>query len=184
MKQLYWRFYKAARRGDADTVVRLLQSNPELHSYEGQAGTVLEILDRKAPELLEPAFRAGLSPNAEPSRRCQTLLQQAASEGDVDRLRLLIRYGADLERRNHSGEVALGYACSWEQLEAVKILVEAGADVNCIEADPETGYRNTPLDCAHRYPEIAAYLRSKGAKYLEELEGGTAGAPSADNTAL
>ena len=182
MKQLYWRFYKAARRGDADTVVRLLESNPELQSFDGQAGTVLEILDHHAPELLEPAFRAGLSPNAQPPSRCQTLLQQAACNGDVDRIRLLIRYGADLEKRNDVGEVALGYACSWEQLEAVKILVEAGANVNCVEADPETGYRNTPLDCAHRYAEIAAYLRSKGAKYLEELEGGTAGAPASDNT--
>jgi hypothetical protein len=48
--------------------------------------------------------------------------------------------------------------------------VEAGAEVNAIEERAETGRRNTPLDCAGQYPEIVEYLRSAGAKRLEELE--------------
>lgn len=170
MKQLYWRFYKAARRRNADLVATLVRNYPELHSYEGPAGGLIDILQHEAPALLETALEAGLNPNAGETGRCQTLLQVAACEGDLDLLRLLICHGADLDRRNKYGEVALGYACSWGQLEAVKILVEAGADVNPIEADPATGYRNTPLDCTRQYPEIAAYLRSCGARHLDELE--------------
>jgi ankyrin repeat protein len=84
---------------------------------------------------------------------------------------LALRYGADLERRNNVGELALAYACSWGQLEVVQLLVEAGAQVNAIEEDPESGYRCTALDCcAFRHPEIARFLRSRGAKHLEELE--------------
>ena len=170
MKQLYWRFYKAARRGNADGVAALIRGHPELHSYVGQAGGLIDILDQEAPALLETAFKAGLSPNACQAGHCQPLLQHAAAQGDLDLLRLLICHGANLELRNEDGEVALGYACSWGQLEAVKILVEAGADVNAIEVDPETGYRNTPLDCTRQYPEIAAYLRGCGGRHLDELE--------------
>jgi hypothetical protein len=171
MKRLYWRFYKAARRRDADTILQLIRDFPELHDYVGQAGGLLDLLVQEAPEFLEPAFQAGLSPDAGSEGAWEILLQSAACEGDLERLRLLIRHGADLERRNHAGEVALGYACSWGQLEAVKVLVEAGADVNAIEEDPETGFRNTPLDCTHRHPAIAEYLQSKGARHLDELEG-------------
>jgi hypothetical protein len=171
-KRVYWRFYRAARKRDCETVVSLISRHPELHRWAGLAGTWVEILDRRAPELLEAAFQAGLSPDAQSEPEgCQTLLQHAAAEGEVDKLRLLLRYGADPEKRNDAGEVALGYACSWGQLEAAKVLVEAGADVNAIEQDPETGHRNTPLDCAGRYPEIAAYLRDRGAKHLTELTG-------------
>lgn len=169
MRHLYWRFYKAARRGDAERVAALVRDHPDLHSYLGEAGGLMDILYRYAPAHLEGALEAGLSPDA-CTNYSTTLLQAAACYGDLDLLRLLICHGADLERLNEDGEVALGYACTWGQLEAVKILVEAGANVNAIEADPETGYRNTPLDCTCRYPEIAAYLRSCGAKHLNELD--------------
>jgi len=170
VRRLYWRFYRAVRKHDTDTVVSVITAHPQLHRFSGQAGTLLEILDRHAPQLLEPAFQAGLSPDAVSESPCQTLLQTAACAGQLEMLRLLLRYGVDTETRNHSGEVALGYACSWGQLGAVKLLVEAGADVNAVEEDPESGYRNTPLDCTHNYPEISAYLRSKGAKHLDELD--------------
>jgi ankyrin repeat protein len=68
------------------------------------------------------------------------------------------------------GELALAYAFSKGQLEAVQILVEAGAQVNAVEENPETGYRNTTLDCTSQYPEIAQFLRSRGALHLHELE--------------
>ncbi len=168
IKRGYWGFYRAARKQDRSTVIRLITAYPELHRFPGQAGTWIEILDRHAPDLLEPALQAGLSPDAISEPACQTLLQKAACEGELERLRLLLRYGADTEKRNDAGEVALGYACSWGQMEAVKILVEAGADVNAIEEDPETGYRNTPLDCTHQYPEIAEYLRSRGAMHITD----------------
>ncbi len=167
----YRRFVRAARRADAKAVTSLIRDYPDLHNYERGNGSLVEILHGDAPALLEAAFQAGLSPDAGAGPPHQTLLQHAAGEGNLDLLRLLIRYGANPEGRNDWGEVALGYACSWGQLEAVKILVEAGADVNAIEEGPETRGRSTPLDSTRNHPEIAEYLRSKGAKYLSEIEG-------------
>ncbi|MGV3721493.1 MAG: ankyrin repeat domain-containing protein, partial [Actinomycetota bacterium] len=155
---------------DGQTIVSLIRGNPELHGFVGRSGTLVEIIDREAPELLEAALAAGLCPDGEPEPTCQTLLQKAACEGDLERVRLFLRYGADPQKRNDIGELALGYACSWGQLGAVKLLVEAGAEVNAVEEDPTSGRRNTPLDCAHRSPEIVEYLRSRGAVRLEELD--------------
>lgn len=168
----YVRFYRAAYKKDVETLARLIEQHPELHDFDGRAGSLLDILDRAAPELIETAFAAGLSPDSGEEEPHITFLQAAACEGDLDRILLALRYGANLERCNHVGELALAYACSWGQLEAVQLLVEAGAEVNAVEEDPETGYRCTALDCcAHRHPEIAQFLRSRGAKQLHELEG-------------
>jgi hypothetical protein len=163
---VYRRFYRAARKGDRDTILRLIADHPDLHAFQGDAGTWVEILYQSAPGLLEAAFQAGLSPDALSDPTCQTLLQHAAAQGDLDRMRLLLAYGADPEKCNDWGEVAIGYACSWGQLEAVKLLVEAGADVNAVEVHREKRRRNTPLDCTDHYPEIADYLRSKGRQAL------------------
>jgi hypothetical protein len=162
-------FWRAAERHDRETVLAVICAHPELHDYEGEAGSLVEILDREAPELLEPAFQAGLSPEAGVERPIQTFLQKAAAEGDLERLRLGLQYGADVEKRNDWGEVALGYACSHGQLTAVRMLVEAGADVNAIEERVETGLRNTPLDCTGGHPEIAVYLRAHGAGTYAEF---------------
>jgi hypothetical protein len=170
MNKQYSEFCDAVQRHDVESVRRLIRGFPALHHFEGEDGSLIDLLEHEAPELLEVAFQAGLSPDAGREQPIQTFLQGAAAEGDLDKLRLAIAYGADLERRNEDGEVALGYACSWGHLEAVKALVEAGADVNAIEEHPTNGFRNTPLDCTWRSPDIAEYLRSKGARYLSELE--------------
>ncbi len=131
----------------------------------------MQVLDEEAPGLLETAFTAGLHPDAGQANTPQTVLQKAACTGNVEKLRLLLRHGADPGKRNDWGEMALGYACSWGQLEAVKVLVDAGAEINAVEVHPETGSRRTALDSCDQYPEIAAYLRSRGAESLHELEG-------------
>ena len=62
----------------------------------------------------------------------------AATDGDLESMRLLIDHGADLNARNESNELPLGYACSYGQWEAAKLLVERGADVNGIEREGRT----------------------------------------------
>lgn len=179
-KRFYCQFYRAARKKDRDRIVQVLRERPDLHGITGNAGGLVRILHREAPEHLEAAFEAGLHPDAGPLDSLDTMLVHAACDGDVGLIRLCLRYGADPERRTLSGEVALGYAATWGQLEAVKALVEGGADVNAIEEDPETGCRNTPLDCTQAHPEIAEYLRSMGALHLSELEpGSNEGGPQA-----
>jgi ankyrin repeat protein len=80
-----------------------------------------------------------------------------------------LHYGADIERRNNEAETALGCAASWASLEIVRMLVEAGADVNAVEGTRENQH-STALDAAYNRPEIAEFLREHGAKRWSELE--------------
>jgi hypothetical protein len=60
-------------------------------------------------------------------------------------------------------------------LPVVRLLVDAGADVNAVEQDPEHGIRNTALDCCGKHPALAEYLRSVGAKSITDIEPGPSG---------
>jgi hypothetical protein len=172
MNGLYRSFRRALRHRDAAALSGLIRDNPSFHEYAGRWGSLVLELDAEAPELIEVAFLAGLSPDSGQDDCWQTFLQKAAGDGDADKVRLAIRHGAKLDRRSSRGETALGYACSWGHLEVVRLLVEAGANVNAMEHDPEDDFRNTALDCCRGKPEIEQYLRSKGALTIAEIERG------------
>ena len=107
----------------------------------------------------------------------QMALAAAAFHGKARALAMLIDLGADANAYNDPGSnpyaTALHNAVHSGSLEAVKLLVERGADVD----KRDTAYQATPLDWAEyyvreqkrddsskQYAEIAAYLREKGGK--------------------
>lgn len=97
----------------------------------------------------------------------------SALHGKADALRWLIRTGADLNapcRRLYSHATPLHHAVSSGSLEAVKVLVEAGANLNATDS----AWDGTPLGWAEHYSgegqaahpgkeysDIAAYLRTR-----------------------
>jgi hypothetical protein len=170
----YLQFVRAAEAKDEITITRLIREHPELHNFEGDDGSLLDVLRYNCPELFSTVFAAGLSPDAGPVSPHQTLLQHAVCDSDLKLVRLCLRHGANVERRNCEGETALGYAASWASLDTVRLLVEAGADVNAIEGAQEGCY-STALDSACSSnpdcdrPEIRDYLREHGAKRYNEL---------------
>lgn len=167
-REPYYKFYRAVENEDLEEVVRIIEHHPELHAFSGVWGSFLDILAWNAPQLLEPAFRAGLSPD---SATVTPFVQHCAANGLVRELKLAIQYGANLEVRNEEGETALGFACGWDQFEAVKILVEAGADINALEGPYDDEHWCSPLDTANGKPEIFEYLKSRGAKTTDEILG-------------
>jgi hypothetical protein len=171
MHRLYRRFRVALRDRNAAALRVLVREHPEAHHGCERGETPVRRIAESGLDLLRAAFEAGLHPDAgdEPSP-AQTYLQHCAAEGHVSAVALCVEFGADLDRRNRAGETALGYACSWGQLAVVRLLVEAGCDVNAVEVDPEDGWRSTALDSAGSYPEIAEYLRTVGARHASEVE--------------
>ncbi|HKR08991.1 MAG TPA: ankyrin repeat domain-containing protein [Gemmatimonadaceae bacterium] len=96
----------------------------------------------------------------------------AALHGKSDALRRMIAAGADLNAPGalYSHGTPLHHAVSSGSLEAVKVLVEAGANVNAVD----TAWSGTPLGWAqyylgegkadqrgNQYAEIASYLKSR-----------------------
>lgn len=111
----------------------------------------------------EKQLRAGADPNM-PKRMCGTVfpLEQAIIyNDDIAMTKLLIRYGAKVDRRTVLGDSLLADVASTGKLEIVKILVEAGAKVNRKGMFGETALYSA-LESGHR--DIADYLMEHGAK--------------------
>jgi hypothetical protein len=93
----------------------------------------------------------------------QAALAAAAFYGQAQTLAMLVGPGVDLNAYNppgfHPHGTALHHAVDSGSLEAVKVLVEAGADLRT----RDHLYKGTPLDWAEylQRTEIAAYLREK-----------------------
>ncbi len=99
----------------------------------------------------------------------------AALKGKAEALRRLLALGVaptTVSARTQSHGSALHHAVWSGSLDAVKVLVEAGADLD----RRDTMFDGTPLDwanhgaretkdeaCAKQYAEVAAYLQDRGA---------------------
>ena len=59
----------------------------------------------------------------------------AAAEGYLDIVKILIEYGANINKAAEFGTTPLQIACTWEQYDIVKYLLEHGADPTLINDD-------------------------------------------------
>jgi peptide-methionine (S)-S-oxide reductase len=148
--------------------------------YNGNFAAAEHLLDRGAQLTLTTALCLGRWTDAERLARSATrdekqdAFVQAALNGNAEALRRMLALGVEpttVSARNQSHGTALHHAVWSGSLEAVKVLVEAGAEL----ARRDTIYDGTPLGWAmyaesqanddagtKRYREIARYLREKG----------------------
>ena len=122
--------------------------------------TDLEVLISLNPGINQPLFQGW------------TLLLYATVVGFVEGVRLLLKYGADIEKCNMLSRSPLYYAVLYGNIETVVILLNAGAKV-----DVKDGQDVTPLMVAAQYKrkEIVSILLQHGADmYAKNLSGETA----------
>jgi peptide-methionine (S)-S-oxide reductase len=148
--------------------------------YNGNFAAAEHLLARGAPLSLTSAVCLGRWADAERLARVATredlqdAFVQAAMGGNAEALRRLLALGVEpttTSARNQSHGTALHHAVWSHSLEAVKVLVEAGAELH----KRDKIYDGTPLGWAEhgandqtdesvkeQYGQIAAYLREKG----------------------
>ena len=87
-------------------------------------------------------------------------LINASKNGDLEKVKLLIENGANIEVKDNNGDTALILASYYRRLEIVKYLVEKGANIN---ATNDNGW--TSLMYASKYGELETikYLLENGA---------------------
>ncbi|HEX2081086.1 MAG TPA: ankyrin repeat domain-containing protein [Longimicrobium sp.] len=147
----------------------------------GNFGAAARLVERGAPLTLAAALclerwddAARIARTAGAHDR-QVALALAALHGRAEALRRLLALGVDLDAYStdiYSHATALHHAVSSGSLDAVKVLVEAGAALGI----RDRAWNGTPLDWAEHYvheakadaagkpyPEIAAYLREAAA---------------------
>lgn len=149
--------------------------------YNGNFAAAEHLLERGAPVTLSTALCLGRWADVERLARTASLGAKqdafvlAALKGQAEALRRMLALGVDattVSAQTQSHGTALHHAVWSRSLEAVRVLVEAGADLN----RRDTIYSATPLGWAthgqqekkesraKQYGEIAAYLREKGGR--------------------
>lgn len=153
----------AALAGNPDTA--LVNSNFDAAAHLVVRGAPLTLSTALCLERWDDASRLATEATA---RQKQFALTLTALKGKAEALRRLLAIGVDVNAVSqdlYSHATALHHAVSSGSLEAVTVLVDAGADVGA----RDTAYHGTPLGWAEYsgekppYNEIAAYLRKREA---------------------
>lgn len=116
---------RAALRGDAASVEKLLASgaDPNLRDHDGD--TALLLSEGRVPTIVRLLLDAKADPNLANEEGRTPLM--AAARNDPDSVRILLAAGADVLRRDETGVAALTVARAAGRTEIEKLLREAGA---------------------------------------------------------
>jgi uncharacterized protein len=141
----------AAAAGDAETVRRLLDEQPDVASaYTDEGWTALHLAD--TTEIAAMLLDAGADINARNRHKFagpgNSPLSAAVYQDRRDVVRLLIDRGADVNQGDNAGFTPLHLAVALGRIEAARILLESGADPN-VRTNTTGGKQwanKTPLD--------------------------------------
>jgi ankyrin repeat protein len=124
--------HDAARDGDIELLKRLLSDDHLLvDARDGNRMTPLHhAIDGGALDIAALLIERGADVDATNYHE-ETPLHLAAYAGDSEATELLVKSGADVAKREMRNRIPLFLACNWgHDLETVRLLIEAGSDVN------------------------------------------------------
>ncbi len=170
--------FGAVRFGDLDVIQEMIEAQPEslnalIPGYtsghigltkNGDVGECALGAVVRNPEVLRFLLGLGADPDG-PAEARGYPLRQAAGGDSADSLDALLAAGAGPDTADFRGEAALHIAARGSKMKTVRLLTEAGANVNA-----ETNAGLTPLDLArksgHRYSRdaVVEYIQSRGGK--------------------
>ena len=175
----------AALNGNAAIVTRLLAAGADPNRRLADGEKVLMTAARTGRvDVIQALLAAGADPNASEAARGQTALMWAAAENNADAIRTLVASGAHVAARTgdpaageaggvFSAEVgltrdarsgpsftALLFAVQLGQIDAVRALLEVGADVNDAFPDGTSALVVAAMNGQH---DVGIYLIDRGA---------------------
>src|SRR5688572_28490410 len=152
----------AAARGDRETVKALLKKAADVNAAQGDGMTALHWAAMNGDaDLVQMLIVAGANVRATTRLGTYTPLYLASQRGHAPVIQALVTAGADVKAGTPNGTTPLMVAAASGELEAVKVLVDNGADVN-----GKDGVRQqTPLmyAAASNRAAVIEFLASKGA---------------------
>ncbi len=185
--------WNASQNGSAAVVKRLLDAGakPNLALLSGE--TPLMVAARSGyPDVVELLLAKGANPNLHGTRG-QTALMWAVSQKHPAAVKVLLAHGSDIQARSdvynevmavpphgylpynraipHGGDTALLFAARVGDLESLKLLVAAGANVNDVDA---WGVSAVTLAAHSGFDALVEFLLDKGANPNVEGPGFTA----------
>ncbi|MEP6925170.1 MAG: ankyrin repeat domain-containing protein [Pyrinomonadaceae bacterium] len=136
--------HAAIENGSVEVVRELLQAGAKPNARTASRRTPLMSLDGDAkPELVQLLLTYGARVNSTDDDKAGVLLNAVRNYAEPEVLEMLIQAGAKVDAADKEGKTALIEAASDDNLEAVKVLLGAGADPNLKNAGGETAFSET-----------------------------------------
>ncbi|XP_051964960.1 cyclin-dependent kinase 4 inhibitor C-like [Xyrauchen texanus] len=117
------RLSTAAARGDLKETEQILQSNVNVNERNKFGRTALQVMKLGCPSIAEALLGAGADPNARDPFGCLTISHDAARDGYLDTLQVLVMNGADVNLLDSKGNLPLHLAAQEGHLGVVQYLV-------------------------------------------------------------
>jgi ankyrin repeat protein len=161
---------KASKDGNIELVKDLIKQGASVNARNSYGTPLLLIVASKEGERFSKILKILLDNGADINNQDfdipdygETALHAACEIGDIDRIKMLIERGANINIRNEFGDTPLHCAVLWGDIEVVKLLINNGADVNIKDGSYEGC---TPLEWAIKENniEIIKLLKEAGAK--------------------
>ncbi len=147
--------FQLLQAGDADGLRQLLEQDP----------AASEARDSNGVSLLMHSIYRGRRDLAEliASKKKALDIFEASAIGSLDRLKQCLRDASAINSRSKDGFTALHFACFFGQPESARLLIESGAAVDAVAANPT---KVMPLHSAAsaRNLEAARLLLERGAR--------------------
>ncbi|MGZ3833788.1 MAG: ankyrin repeat domain-containing protein [Mucilaginibacter sp.] len=182
-----WTLTKAVEKGDTIFIADFLKSHKQLVDYRdptfGQTLLMLAVYNRNYTSV-RSLLKLGADPNKQSLKYRKSALMDAASLGgggkfqpyaDSRFLKLLLKYGGNpndmqdgdsMPKGSKNYATALEFACLSSNSEYVRILVDAGANVNLVSRN---GFSALYASVVGSNPDIVLYLLKQGADYKRPL---------------
>jgi pectate lyase len=143
--------YYAAEKGHKEIVELLIAEGADANAKNSQGQTPLDIAVRRGHKDIVELLRA---------RVANSSIHQAASQGDMARIKYLLENGFDVNARDDDSRTALIRAVMGRHIDVVKFLIEVGADVNLSD---KTGFMPLTYALLNKDSNMVQMLLDKGA---------------------
>ena len=158
----------AARHGQEEIFLELVQAGADLHALTELHTTVLEASSnaKGTPPMVEAIIADGIRP----SDGLADAFLFACNDGPVETVRLLLAAGAKVDAKSSNGDKPLMTAVKSNRPEIVAVLLKAGASTDVRMPREEWGdnkhYKKTALEVAvaEKFTKVAQLLEAAGAK--------------------
>lgn len=122
----------SAADGNVEAIKMLLAAGADIRHGDSTNWTAVMVATiYKKHDALRYLLQVGADVDSPMTESLQTPLYQAAAEGDVESMRILIAAKADINRRSRGNFTPLMGAIVRKQAESARFLLSAGADRNC-----------------------------------------------------
>ena len=123
-----------AKKSSKEIIVMLLDAGADANAKDKENVTALMFaVENNSPEIAQVLLDAGADANAKDKKKRTVLMRAVKKKSSPKLVKMLLGAGADVNAQDEKKRTVLVYAARYSDLEMMKILVDAGADIRAVE---------------------------------------------------